>query len=293
MVFAQWDGHLYAGAFDTISTIVCLDGASVHEDNGATEVESDTCSLYVQVTGALTLIESFEQAVGLLILEADTRVDDLEDGLLFMTTYLDVNMSFIESILHGIGEDVADDFVEVDTVYPYIDGLVFGKTIACFQGDADISLLGIEVEERTDAFSEAHQVGLLTVQVHLVLIYLSFIENLVDEQEQALCIAIDSLQVLPALAVGDFLFQFVERSHDEGEWRADVVCGVDEELHLRFIEVGLTASLVGEEDVGYQCNDSQKVDDIGPCRSIPGIFHHNGDGGRLLGVHSVACSSHL
>ena len=55
--------------------------------------------------------------------------------------------------------------------------------------------------EHEDAVDERHHVGLLAVQVHLVLVNLALVENLVDQQQQPLRIAVDGLDVLQALLV--------------------------------------------------------------------------------------------
>ena len=48
--------------------------------------------------------------------------------------------------------------------------------------------------------------------MHLVLVDLPLIEDLVDEQEQALGIAIDRLYILLILLIGNLGLQFVQRS---------------------------------------------------------------------------------
>ena len=96
----------------------------------------------------------------------------------------------------------------------------------------DAALLGVVVVEFEDAAHERHDVGLAAVQFHLVLVNLALVENLVHQQHQSLGITVDGLDVFQALFVVDALLQFLQRPHDERQRRADVVGGVDEELHL-------------------------------------------------------------
>ena len=71
--------------------------------------------------------------------------------------------------------------------------------------------MGIILIEGVYSVDESHQIGLLAVQMHLVLVDLPLIEDLVYEQEQALGIAIDRLYILLILLIGNLGLQFVQR----------------------------------------------------------------------------------
>ena len=52
--------------------------------------------------------------------------------------------------------------------------------------------------------------------------------------------------------------------------------GIDEQLHLLFIEVGLTLTVI---IIGYQTDGTQgqqRIDQVGKCRGIPRTLHDNG-----------------
>ncbi len=66
----------------------------------------------------VSLVETFEESVGLLFLQSDACIFYLDDGILFVLTYDKGNVAAIKGILHGVGEQVGNNLVEVDAVYP-------------------------------------------------------------------------------------------------------------------------------------------------------------------------------
>ena len=83
-----------------------------------------------------------------------------------------------------------------------------------------------------------HHIRLLTLQFHLLLVNLTDVEDLVHQILYPLGVVPDGLQFCFHIRIQLLPAQkFIERTHDERQWRADVVSGIDEELHLLFIEL--------------------------------------------------------
>ena len=125
------------------------------------------------------MIEAIEEFVGLFFCQSDAGVHYLDDGILIVLAHHEGDVSAIEGILHGIGEQVGDDLVKVDAVYPNLQGVAFFQTAVFFQLQGNATLLSVKLVERQNAAQEFLEVGLLAVQVHLVLIYLTLVQNLV------------------------------------------------------------------------------------------------------------------
>lgn len=55
---------------------------------------------------------------------------------------------------------------------------------------------------------------------------------------------------LVLLILRNILFQLLQRTHDKRQRRLDIVCGVDEEAHLRFLQLrSLTSEVAAEEEI--------------------------------------------
>ena len=75
MGISQWHCHLEARPTLSVSAVVCLDGATMHLHDATAEVQSDARSLDMEIVGIVTLLESFEEALRLFILETNATVD--------------------------------------------------------------------------------------------------------------------------------------------------------------------------------------------------------------------------
>ena len=292
---AQWQVDLQTGSALAVGAVVGSDLSAMHLYDGPAEVQSDARSLDVQVVGVFALVETLEQPVGLLVLESDAAVYDLYDGLFVILAQDDTHLAAVEGVFEGIRQQVGDDLVELDAVYPSLhrQGLAALAVGGRHECEADIALLGIVLIERADARDEGHQVGLGTVQVHLLLVYLALVEYLVHQEQQPLRIAVDGLNVGQALFVCYACSQLVQGSHDEGQRRADVVGGIDQEAHLLLVEVGAPLALQVVDDEGDGCQYQQRVGEVGQGGGIPGSLHHHGDGAGVCRVDAVAHGPHL
>ena len=121
----------------------------------------------------------------------------------------DIDLAPVEGVLESIREEVGDNLIKLYPVDPHHDGVL---SVGIRTSESDITLVGIILIEGVYSVDESHQIGLLAVQMHLVLVDLPLIEDLVDEQEQALGIAIDRLYILLILLIGNLGLQFVQRS---------------------------------------------------------------------------------
>lgn len=81
MAVAQRNAYFEAGTLDAVGTVVGLDLASVHFYKCLTEVESDTGSFDMETAAVVSLIETFEEAVGLLFLQSDACIFYPDGGI--------------------------------------------------------------------------------------------------------------------------------------------------------------------------------------------------------------------
>ena len=85
-----------------------------------------------------------------------------------------------------------------------------------------------------------HHIRLLTLQFHLLLVDLPDVKDLVHQVLHPLGIVLDGFQLRLHVTVEITLQQLIERTHDERQRRADIMGGVDKELHLLLVELLLT-----------------------------------------------------
>ena len=62
--------------------------------------------------------------------------------------------------------------------------------------ESDASVLGVELEHLKDSTDETDHFCRLTVQMHLLFVYLAHIENLVHQAQDALGVVFDGLECL-------------------------------------------------------------------------------------------------
>ena len=82
-----------------------------------------------------------------------------------------------------------------------------------------------------------HHISLLTLKLHLLFVYLTDIQNLIYQVLNALGIMFDGLQLCLYLTSKIMAQQLMQWPHDQRQWRTDIVGGIDQELHLVFIEL--------------------------------------------------------
>jgi len=126
-------------------------------------------------------------------------------------------------------------------------------------GKLHVALESRELKQFGHTTDKFHEVGLLTVQVHLLLVHLTEVENLVDQGEYAIGIALDDVQFFLGILVHNLTFhQRMERTHDQCEGRTNVVGGIDQRFHLVFLELmGLATVVIGHAQVHKETKKQQ------------------------------------
>ena len=135
-------------------------------------------------------------------------------------------LTIVVGVFECIGEQVGDDLVEIDTVYPCQD-----MVSLVFEGEGNVALVGTKLIQLAYAADKLHHIGLLTMQLHLFLVQAALVKNLVDQLQQALGIAVDgvdrrlkgrSIKGLKGFLRLQFLklriLQFANGSHDNCKW---------------------------------------------------------------------------
>ncbi len=99
---------------------------------------------------------------------------------------LDVDLAARRGELEGIGEYVEDYLVEILPVDPYrqLVGVVL-------ETERYLLRLGLMLEHVVDILGKCDEVSLLHPHLHHALINLTEVHHLVDQVEDALCIALD------------------------------------------------------------------------------------------------------
>ena len=188
VIVALRNGDDEASTLFTIGAILCLDLTSVHLDNVLAQVQTDACALHTEAVGIATLIEAVEEALLVFVLDAHPVVNQLNLYVVFLLLQHHLHLSPIVGVLEGVAQEIADDLVEVDAVYP-CQHMIF----VVLEGEGDVALIGIVLVEFTDARDEVHEIRLAAVQLHLVLVYPALIKYLVDEQHKPLGITVDGV----------------------------------------------------------------------------------------------------
>ena len=195
MGIAQGQGD---GEHRTLHAVGAVGGcylAVVHVDNHLAEVQSDTRAVDMEAARVAALIEAVEDMLQSLAVDTAAGVADFETCLLVGGAETQADGAAVGGVLEGVGEEVDDDLVELSAVYPdveLVEAIVQELVL-------DAALLGVVVEHLGDAGHEADEVGLLAMEVHLLLVDLSHVENLVDEVQDALCVTLDGVEVATGL----------------------------------------------------------------------------------------------
>ena len=294
---AQRDGD---DELTALIEVVDGDGAVVHLDERTGEVEADACARIAVVGGTFGLIEALEDLLKFVFRYLLAVVADGDGGRRVVVGEADADLTAGRGVFEGVGEHVDNDLVEVRTVDPY------GQFLAVVVvGERDLPHLRLVVEEGVDIIDESHEVALAHAHLHLTLVDLPEVHHLVDQAEDALGIAADGLIDTLALRVFLLLDEGEQRRDDERHRGTYLVTDVHEEAefgltHLLGMDMSLKAQAVlfavmtvGEELPGEE-SDDEGVEEIGPCRTVPGTVYDKGEValGRLdataLGLHTEA-----
>ena len=130
------------------------------------------------------------------------------------------------------------------------------------------------------------------MEVHLLLVNLPYIKNLVDEIQNALGIAVDDTQVFDRLLVKIATTQLFQGTHDESQWRADVVSSIDEELHLVLIHALTDTTAIHPTKQADKPDEADEIDRVGQRRAVPRCTDHDGIFARCR-RHAIVQGSHF
>ena len=197
-----------------------------HERAG--QVESDARSRVVVLAAGGTLVESLEDGLEFVGIDALAAVLDVDAHMMGRVGQCDGDLSASGGKLEGVGQHVHEHLVEVVTVYPYRQLFV-----GMFEAEMDVLGFRLLLEEFVLVADEAHHVGLAHVHHHLSLVDLSEVHHLVDEMEDAFRVL--AHHVVDTLPVGVLVFldEAEQGSEDESERRAYLMADVHEEFQLR------------------------------------------------------------
>ena len=219
----------------------------VHLDNHLTEVQADTRALDMQGTGTAALVEPVEDLMD-IALDAHARIDDLNHGHLMLIGYTHLDGSTVIGVLKSIREQIVDNLIQCGTVEPYIQP-VNSRQIA----EIDVPFPGCVLIGFQDIAQILYDVSLLALESHLLFVDLPDIQDLIDEVLHAPGVMLDGLQFIPGLRILLLFQQLMQRTHDKCQRRADIVGGIDQELHLFLVKLLLAASdIEPHEDSQHQ-----------------------------------------
>ena len=148
----------------------------------------------MHATGVATLIETIEDMFQTVFIDAHPIIGDREFKMSIAILIRNVfqaygNFSSIITILKGIGKQIGNHLVKLCLVNPSLETFQ-PLMVEC---ETYVTLPSREIKHSTDTFSKSHNVCLLAMQLHLLLVNLTYIENLIDEIQDSLCIMLDSI----------------------------------------------------------------------------------------------------
>ena len=292
MAIAQRDGD------DKLAALVEImggDGAMMEFYQRACQIKADTGACLLIVIGGRRLVEAFEDLVELILGNLFAIISNGDGGTLGVVSEADAYLTTRRCVLEGIGEHIHHHLVEVGTIDPHWQGVCI-----VIKAQLDALRLGLRLEEGIDILDEADQIGLAHAHLHLPFVDLPKVHHLIDETQDALRIATDGLIDTLALRIVLMLDEGEQRGKDERHRRADIVADVHEETetgftHLLGMDMGLEAQTIlltvttVEQILPDEEADDQRIEEIGPSRTIPRRMDHDGElahGGLLLIVLS-------
>ena len=112
----------------------------------------------------------------ILVLQSNAIVSHSNLHFFFRFTDSHFHFTAIESKLESVGKQVVHYFVKLDPVNPCQHVVTF-----VFEGKSDVTLAGTVLIEFTDISNEIDHIGLTAVKWHLVFVYATLIENLINQ----------------------------------------------------------------------------------------------------------------
>ena len=249
------------------------------------------------------LVETLENFVQLVLGDVLTIVTDEDVGMVGVMAYTNAYLTTGRSEFERVGKDVDNDFVEILTVNPH------RKTVGVvLVMQTDMFRLCLVLEEGVDVAHKTHQVGFLHAHLHHSLVYLAQVHHLVDQMEDALCIALDGFVDALTLGVVVLFHQREKRGDDERHRSANLMADVHKEAklglaHLLCVNVllqrqaGLLLTTAVGDVIPHQSTDCKQVEEISPSCLIPSRADDNGElsfGGHFmvtLGLHTKTVGS--
>ena len=137
-----------------------------------------------------------------------------------------------------------------------------------------------------------YHIGFLALQLHLLAVHLTNIKYLVHQILHTLGVMLNGFQLVGYLWIEIALQQFVQRTHDERQRRADIVRGVDEELHLILVQLLATTTNITQNQGAKRQESYTYIYNVCPRGSVPRCMHNNMEN-LGIGINAVIVGSYL
>ena len=138
--------------------------------------------------------------------------------------------------------------------------------------EGDIALAGIILVHLTDAIDEFHHIRLLTMQLQLLLVNLTYIQDLIHQIQDTFRIMLDGIDIaqgIRLISAGKTTFQVGQRTHNQCQRRTDIVRGINQEFHLFFVHLLGSTTTIGHKDIDTYGHQDGEIDEIGQLGAIP------------------------
>jgi len=192
----------------------------------------------------------------------------------------------------GIGDQINEDFVEFVGVKTHDKTVLRGQEL-----QMNAFLFGKEIEGTDHMTDKSNHITLFRVECHLPGFDLSEIEQLIDQSQQTLCVAVHQLQILPGLWPGSISSeQLAQGVNNEAQRGTKLMRNIGKEprfdpvkfsdfLCFEFLHQNLMLVLFPGNDKpvhpkGYPQN-KKSIGHISPGSGPPGGVHHNGQHSRF------------
>ena len=213
LALQEFDGE--TSAVLAVSPVLGINLTTMQTNDGTAKIQSDARTSQMHIGRVAALIETLKKLTGICVTSKSlATVDDIETHLLVIIL-IDTHDDFstIRCIFEGIGEQVGYRLVQLVAVYPNLH-----RFLGHIQNQLDATQVGIIGIKRYESLGVIHEIGLSAVQVHLVLVDATLVQDLVHQGEQSLRITVDGIDVILALRIIlQVLLQFLQRFHDEGQ----------------------------------------------------------------------------
>ena len=238
MRLRQQDGEDGTSA---VSSVGCRDTAPLQLDQHTAEIQSDTESASLRLLAALALIEAVEDALQLVFVDTRATVADADFRFtrILSETQPHDDFSAIGGEFQGIGNQVGHNRIQVVGV-----GLEEHRLHRMVERQTDVALLGLVAVGGKRFGDVGHQVAQLPLYGHLSRVEFADVEELSQQTDDALGVALHGLEGLYRFVVGGALqerFDGVEDHHHRG---ANLVSYVDVEFEPRLVNLLATTTAV-------------------------------------------------